>query len=102
MGNATYYQDGGWNVTCDLCGKKVKASETEKTWDNFYVCRSHKEERNPQDYLRGIRDVQTVAFSRPTPPLNFVTSSYILQQQNGFGLLQEADAFGNTFYLLVT
>jgi hypothetical protein len=101
MADNTFYADGQWNVTCDLCGKKVKSSGVMKTWDNQYVCRHHKEERNPQDFLRGIRDNQSVPFSRPVPPLQFVTSSWQLLQLNGGGLLQQPDSLGNSYYILV-
>jgi hypothetical protein len=100
-GDSDYLLEGDWNVVCDLCGRKVKACRTEKTWDNFYVCRHHKEARNPQDYLRGVKDDQTVPFSRPEPPLQFVTSSFRLLQLNGSAILQLPDAFGNEFNILV-
>lgn len=100
MGDSTYLLEGGWNVTCDLCGKKIKNTDAVKSWDNFYNCRHHKEVRNPQDYLRGVRDNPSVPFTRPTPPLSFVTSTFILLQENGGGLLQEPDALGNYYYIL--
>ena len=100
MGDSTYILEGDWNVACDLCGKKVKAAFTMKTWDGFYVCKHHKEERNPQDYLRGIKDNQSVPFSRPEPPLNFVQNSFLLLQENGGGILQEYDAEMDSYYLL--
>lgn len=72
MGRSDYYADGQYNVYCDLCGRKAKSSEVEKTWDNHYVCRHHKEVRNPQDFIRGIRDNQTVPFVRAQPAYTFV------------------------------
>lgn len=65
--SADYYAPGDWNFFCDLCGSKEKASRGVKTWKNTYVCRHHKEERNPQDFLRGIKDSQNVPWSRPEP-----------------------------------
>ena len=100
MTDHTYYADGQWNITCDLCGKKAKSGDVEKTWDNQYVCKHHKEMRNPQDFLRGIRDNQSVPFSRPVPPIQYVTSTFRLLQESGGALLQEADAFGEYFYIL--
>lgn len=100
MGDNTFYADGQWNVTCDLCGKKVKSGEAVKTWNNFYVCRHHREQRNPQDYLRGIRDNQSVPFSRPQPPYQFVKSGFLLLQLNGGGLLQQPDSTGTSYYIL--
>jgi hypothetical protein len=73
MGKADYYADGQWNFFCDLCGAKVKSSNGVKTWANSYVCRHHKEVRNPQDFLRGVKDDQSVAWSRPEAADTFVT-----------------------------
>jgi hypothetical protein len=96
MGDSTYYADGQWNVTCDLCAKKIKSSHAVKTWDNFYVCRHHKEVRNPQDYLRGVKDNQSVPFSRPeNTNWQFVLPQDRLLQENGFGLLLQTTFFND-------
>lgn len=71
-GSADFYADGQWNFFCDLCGRKEKSSIGRKTWDNFYVCARHREIRNPQDFVRGIKDNQTVPWNRPRPPDDFV------------------------------
>jgi len=73
MGQADFFAKGQWNFFCDLCGAKRKSSDGIKTWDNFYVCRKHKEERNPQDFLRGVRDDQSVPWSRPEASDTFVS-----------------------------
>jgi hypothetical protein len=65
MGKADYYADGQWNFYCDLCGAKTKSGDAMKTWNGLYVCRHHKEVRNPQDYLRGVKDNQSTPWSRP-------------------------------------
>jgi hypothetical protein len=75
MGQADYFKDGNWNFTCDLCGRKNKSGAAMFTWNGLYVCRHHKEIRNPQDFLRGVKDDQTVPWSRPfQPPLCDTTS----------------------------
>lgn len=71
-GKADFYADGQWNFYCDLCGAKNTSNNGVKTWDNFYVCRHHKEQRNPQDFVRGIKDVQTVPWTRPNTTPTFV------------------------------
>jgi len=65
QGRADYFRNGAWNFFCDLCGAKVKSTEAMKTWQGLYVCKHHKEVRNPQDFLRGVKDDQTVPWSRP-------------------------------------
>ncbi len=73
-GTADFYADGQWNFYCDLCGRKEKSDNGRKTWDNFYVCARHKEVRNPQDFVRGVKDDQSVPWSRSRPPEVFVLS----------------------------
>lgn len=73
MGKADYYADGQWNFFCQLCGAKAKSGTAMKTWQGLYVCRHHREVRNPQDFLRGIKDNQSVPWTRPeTIPETFV------------------------------
>src|ERR1700688_2469260 len=64
-GIADYYASGQWNFVCDLCGKKQKSNRAMFTWNGLYVCKHHKEIRNPQDFLRGVKDDQSVPWSRP-------------------------------------
>lgn len=102
MGANNYYASGQWNFYCDLCGKKQKSGDGVKTWDNRYVCRSHKEVRNPQDFVRGVRDAVAPPWARPQPPNVFVTSAFRLLQETGFSIQQEPDAFGESSDLLRT
>lgn len=102
MGKSDYYAKGQWNFYCDLCGAKVKSSDALKTWNNLYVCRHHKEVRNPQDFVRGVKDSVAPPWTRSQPPDTFVTSDYQLLQEDGFSILQEADAFGDCYPILRT
>lgn len=61
MGHADYYEDGGWNATCYECGRKFKASEMQRQWQGYWVCRQHWEPRQPQDFVRAIPE-------KPSPP----------------------------------
>jgi hypothetical protein len=67
MGDADYFASGEWNFYCELCGKKAKSSTAMKTWDGHYVCASHKEVRNPQDFIRGVTDQQPLPWTRSEP-----------------------------------
>lgn len=60
-----YFKKGEWNAICDRCGGKFKSSQLRKTWDGFYVCRDDYEPRHPQDFLRGVKDNQSVPWTRP-------------------------------------
>jgi hypothetical protein len=64
VSDADYYADGQWNFYCDLCGRKQKSNRAMLTWNGLYVCRHHKEVRNPQDFLRGVVDNQTTDWNR--------------------------------------
>jgi hypothetical protein len=72
VGANDYYASGQWNFTCDLCGQKQKSSRGRKTWNNLYVCAYHKEVRNPQDFVRGVKDNQSVPWSRTPGEDQFV------------------------------
>jgi hypothetical protein len=65
QGKADYYRSGQWNFYCDLCGAKTKASDSMLTWNGLRVCKHHKEVRNPQDFLRGVRDDPSTPWTRP-------------------------------------
>ncbi len=56
---------GDWNVICDVCGQKYKASETKKRWDGLIVCPQDFENRNEQDFLRVRQEKISVPFARP-------------------------------------
>lgn len=43
-----------------------------KRWDGAIVCPKDFELRNPQDFVRGIRDNQSVSVARPEAPDEFI------------------------------
>lgn len=67
-----YYVSGGWNVICDSCGKKIKASEAKQRWDGLIVCPNDFEMRQPQDFVKARADKITVPFTRPRPTDEFI------------------------------
>lgn len=67
-----YFASGGWNLICDSCGKKIKASEAKQRWDGLIVCPDDFEMRQPQDFVKARSDKITVPFSRPRPTDLFV------------------------------
>lgn len=62
------YTSGDWNVICDVCSRKIKASIAKKRWDGFIVCPDDFETRHPQDFVRAQVDKISVPFTRPRPP----------------------------------
>lgn len=64
-GPADHFVLGDWNVTCSMCGRKLKASEAVKNWQGMYRHPKCNEPRNPQDFVRGVPDIQTPAYVQP-------------------------------------
>ena len=74
MGHADYYKSGTYNGLCDRCGSKFKFSDLKLEWDGLYVCTANGcwEARQPQDYVKGVRDDMAVPVSRPDQPSVFL------------------------------
>ena len=80
MGRADYLELGTWNATCSLCGSKYKANELKKHWTGWYRCTDCWEPRHPQDFVRGVQDVQTVPWSQPESNTFVLTCTLTGQQ----------------------
>ena len=72
-----FFISGEFNVTCDVCSKKIKAHEAKQRWDGFIVCPDDYESRHPQDFVRARNDKISVPFVRPIPPEVFTDVPYI-------------------------
>lgn len=68
-GRADYWAPGDWNCACSMCGRKRKASELVRNWQGMYRCPEHNEERQPQDFVRNVKDIMTVPFDQPETQL---------------------------------
>lgn len=66
-GRADFWEGGEWNTVCYQCGRKRKASTLKRHWQGYYVCPEHWEPRQPQDFVRGVQDVQTPPWVQPMP-----------------------------------
>ncbi len=71
-GPEDYLKLGDWNVVCYECGRKKKGGELWKHWQGYYVCPEHWEIRQPQDFVRGVPDVQQPPWTQPMPADVFV------------------------------
>ena len=71
------YKTGDWNIICDVCAKKFKASEAKQRWDGLVVCPDDFEHRHPQDFVKAQTDKITVPFTRPIPTEVFTEVPYI-------------------------
>ena len=77
MSKGWNYKSGDWWLQCDVCSKKIKASEAKHRWDGYVVCEEDYENRHPQDFIRAKMDKISVPFTRPRSPDVFVTVNYI-------------------------
>jgi len=97
-----YYKSGDWNLICDVCSSKIKASKSKHRWDGFIVCPSCYETRHPQDFLRSKADKQSVPYSRPRPADVYVHSCTIASSSSYAGLgtadCSKADTTYNSTY----
>ena len=75
-GKSDFLQLGDWNAVCFECGRKFKASDLKRHWKGYYVCPSHWEPRQPQDFVRGVQDTQTPPWTQPMPADQFVPITY--------------------------
>lgn len=70
----TYARKGDWNCICQIPGFKCKASETVLRWDGLRVLRRFAEERQPQDFVKGVKDDPSVPWTRPETTDTFLAS----------------------------
>lgn len=49
---------GDNNAICQICGRKYKASQLRKRWDGFLACKDDWHPRQPQDFVRGVKENQ--------------------------------------------
>jgi len=94
-----YYKVGEWNVTCDVCSKKIKAGEARKRWDGFIVCPDDYEIRHPQDFVKARQDKISVPFTRPIPTDIFIgPACYPIYVQDGYWANYYTEEERTTYY----
>jgi hypothetical protein len=68
MSYKSRWDNGGWLVICDQCGRKYKESELRLRWDGLMVCTGDWEPRQPQDFVHnGYRPSCTLEGSFAIP-----------------------------------
>lgn len=66
------FREGDFYRLDDRTGRKVRASDTRKEWTGRIVSKDGWEPRQPQDFVRGLYDRQTVPNPRPDVLAQFV------------------------------
>jgi hypothetical protein len=111
MANDRWYNPGDWYQLDDLSGFKIRASRSRRIpggqTGNLIVAPERWEAQQPQDFVRGVVDDQTVPVPRPrqtnqfTILATFVTApsarlSYVIEVDTSAGF-----AVGNNVYLML-
>lgn len=76
-----FYVPGTFWRICDRTGFKTRSYDTQMEWNGLIVDKRVWEARQPQDFVKGVPDNQTVPYARPRQPNVFVGSSTNAQFQ---------------------
>jgi hypothetical protein len=91
------YRPGSWYNICDRTGVAYRAEDTKQEWDGNIVADWVYEQRQPQDFVRGVRDDPSVKWDRPRPSTyTFVSLNDELYSELGEILVDEE--FGEPLY----
>ena len=95
MGKADYYKPGDYNVICDECGFKRKASECRRRFDGAFVCADTCwEPIHPQEYVKARHDKQRVPLARVDPDSEIGTTAVKVAASLGDATI-EVDSISN-------
>lgn len=90
MPRLTYFVLGDWNAACDQCGRGFKFSALKKRWDGAWACSDCWEPRQPQDFVRGVKDDSSVPVGRP----RILNLNYDVLLEDGSSILLESVTAG--------
>lgn len=65
MADDKHYVGGDFYRICDRTGFKIRAGRTRKEWNGLIVRDKSWEPRQPQDFVKGVRDYQSAPEPRP-------------------------------------
>lgn len=72
MGRDYHYKPGSYYRIDDRSGFRFRAERTKKEWNGLLVADRFWEARQPQDFVRGVADNQTVPDARIRPAFQFI------------------------------
>lgn len=79
------YVPGAHNVICDRTGFKVKSTDVSQEWNGLVVRRASWEARHPQDFVRAVRDDQSVGIPRPVIAGTYIGANTTLDADEAAG-----------------
>lgn len=71
MGRKLKYKPGSWYMQDDRTGLVQRSGVMKRQWDGLMVDERRWEPRQPQDYVKGVPDYQSVPVARPKPSASF-------------------------------
>lgn len=80
MSKQGHFEKATWNACCDICGFAFKFTELRKAWDGSYRCQADWETRQPQDFVRAVRDNPSVPVARPQNIIYLVNADNIFSE----------------------
>lgn len=79
MSYSPHHKNGEWLAICNVCGFQFHSSMLKKRWDGLMVCKDDWEERHPQDFVKGVKDDQSVPWTRTEPEdVTIDTSGWVI------------------------
>lgn len=81
MGRADYLEEGSWNARCSMCNAKRKSSDLVKNWQGQWRCPLHNEPRHPQDFVRGVPDIQAAPWTQQ-PGVVANSTAYLVVEES--------------------
>lgn len=72
MADDRHYVPGDFYRICDRSGFKIRARRTQMEWNGLIVSDKFFEARQPQDFVKGVPDNQTVPYARPRQTNQFL------------------------------
>lgn len=82
MGRKLHFRMGSFYRVDDRSGFPQRAEDTKQEWNSLIVDKSLWEIRQPQDFVKGVKDDQSVPLPRPLPPNIFDGPIYTQLESN--------------------
>lgn len=89
MADDRHFVGGDYYRICDRTGYKVRARKTKREWTGNIVREQSFELRQPQDFVRGRKDPQTVPLPRPRQTDIFVDPQFRITNNMFNGQLED-------------
>jgi len=83
---------------CARCEVKVHVSQLRKEWTGLRVCPDCYDPRNPQDFVRGVRDRQMIPGGAAPEPADVFGGTVVYRREDATAYLRESDVAPTPLY----